>query len=128
MIERYEEAGEQLNELIPAGSQVYWSGRIDAIFLYLPDVEIYPPQLNQVHNYVIGGDSEIMLKRSRWNDALAEQWLVDADYILNELGNTQDFEQVAFDSGNYVKVGSTGSIEKCREWRSVIEVYQRIED
>ena len=124
VIARYEKAGAELRELIPAGSQVYWSGRIDAIFLYLPDVEIYPPQLNQVHSFYTGGDAENLLKFNQWNDTLAEQWLLEADYILNELGNTQDFEQEAFDSGNYVKVGSTGSIEKCREWQSVIEVYQ----
>ncbi len=124
VIARYEEAGAELNELIPAGSQVYWSGRIDAIFLYLPDVKIYPPQLNQVHSFKTGGDADVLLKRGLWNDLLAEQWLGEADYILNELGNTQAFEQAAFDSGDYVKIGSTGSIEKCRGWQSVIEVYQ----
>ena len=124
VLARYEDAGAELRKIIPAGSKVYWSGRIDAIFLYLPDVEIYPPQLNQVHSYFIGGDSNELLRRGVWNDALAAQWLQDADYILNELGNTQDFEQAAFDSGDYVKIGATGSIEKCREWQSVIEVYQ----
>ncbi len=124
VIERYEEAGAELNAIIPAGSQVYWSGRIPIIFLYLPNVDIYPAQLNQIHSFYIGGDSEILQQRSLWNQALAEQWLGEADYILNELGNTQDFEQVAFDSGDYVKIGSTGSIEKCRGWQSVIEVYQ----
>ena len=124
VIARYEEAGAELREIIPPGAQVYWSGRIDAIFLYLPDVEIYPPQLNQVHSYYLGGDPDFLLLRGRWNDELAEQWLGEADYILNELGNTQDFEQAAFDSGYYEKVAATGAIEQCREWRSVIEVYQ----
>ncbi len=128
VLARYEEAGTELRTLIPAGSQIYWSGRIDAIFLYLPDVEIYPPQLNQVHNFVIGGDADVFLRYGRWNDTLAAQWLREADYFLNEVGNTQDFEQIAFDSGNYEIIGSTGSIEKCREWRSVIEVYRYLGD
>jgi hypothetical protein len=121
---RFEEAGAELRSVIPAGSQVYWSGRLDAIFLYLPEVKIYAPQLNQVHNFVIGGDADERLKFGMWNDALAAQWLREADFVLSELGNTQAFEQAAFDSGDYLKVGSTGSIEQCREWRSVIEVYQ----
>ncbi len=125
VIERYEEQGEYLRSVIPAGSQVYWSGRLDAIFLYLPEVEIYPPQLNQVHSYYLGGDSDILLKRGLWNDALAEQWLAEADYILSEIGATQEFEKRALESDAFIKIGATASLEKCRAWRAVIEVYER---
>ncbi len=127
VIARYEKAGTDLQTLIPPGSQVYWSGRIDAIFLSLPDVEIYPPQLNQIHSYYISGDADALLKYGFWNNQLANEWLYEADYILNELGSTLDFEQEAFDSGAYEKIGATGSIEKCREWQSVIEVYERVD-
>ena len=42
----YAQAGKYLRSIIPPGSQVYWDGRMDSIFLYLPDVKIYPPQFN----------------------------------------------------------------------------------
>ncbi len=54
----YERAGRDLGEVIEPGSKIYWEGRIPAIFLYLPDVQVYGPQLNQVHYYVNGGDAD----------------------------------------------------------------------
>lgn len=125
VIARYEKEGEYLRNIIPAGSTVYWSGRLDAVFLYLPDVIIYPPQLNHVHSLREGGDPALLLRYGLWNNALAMQWLEEADYILSEIGETQEFEKVAFESSDYVQLGATGSLEKCRAWRAVIEIYQR---
>ncbi|MBT3338565.1 MAG: hypothetical protein HN855_14555 [Anaerolineae bacterium] len=127
VIERYEEQGEYLRSVIPAGSQVYWSGRLDILFLYLPDVEVYPPQLNQIHAYFLGGETDLLLKRGFWNDALATQWLEEADYVLSEVGATQQFEEIAFESGDFTKIGATSSLEKCRAWRAVIEIYERVD-
>ena len=62
--------------------KIYWEGRLLAIFLYMPNVNIYPPQMNHVHSYFIGGDAETLLRYSQWNDELARQWLAEADYIL----------------------------------------------
>jgi hypothetical protein len=58
----YERAGEYLRSVIPPGSQVYWDGRMDSIFLYLPDVKVYPPQLNHSHSYFVGGDPDALLR------------------------------------------------------------------
>jgi len=121
----YENQGAHLRELIPAGSKVYWDGRIAAIFLYLPDVEIYPPQLNHVHNFSYGGDAATRLQFNRWNDVLARQWLAEADFILIEAGEKQDWVMQILEGDGYVKLESTGMFEKCR-WQSVILVYQRV--
>ena len=61
--------------------KIYWEGRLLAIFLYMPNVNIYHPQMNHVHSYFIGGDAETLLRYSQWNDELARQWLAEADYI-----------------------------------------------
>ncbi|HEX2993770.1 MAG TPA: hypothetical protein VHP14_03040 [Anaerolineales bacterium] len=122
----YERAGEYLRSVIPPGSQVYWDGRMDAIFLYLPDVKIYPAQLNHTHSFFIGGDTDALLSMGLWNDVLAKQWLAETDYVLIESGLRQDWVMEILENGNYVKLKSSPKTEKCR-WQSAILVYKRVD-
>lgn len=122
----YERAGEHLRSLIPPGSQVYWDGRIGAIFLYLPDVKIYPPQLNHSHSYFVGGDTDTLLRAGLWNDVLAKQWLAETDYVLIEAGHRQDWVMEIVESDKYVELKASPKPEKCR-WQSAILVYKRVD-
>jgi len=125
VFESYAEAGQYLRSVIPAGSKVYWGGRIGAIFLYLPGVEIYPPQLNQSHSFYYGGDSEILYRNSYWNDELARQWMKEADFVLLEKGEKLDFEVKMVEGGGFLFLGQTRKVEKCR-WQSIIEIYKPV--
>jgi hypothetical protein len=120
----YRKAGAELSQVIQPGSKIYWEGRIPAIFLYMPDVKVYPPQLNHVHSYYIGGDSNALRRYSQWNDKLAGQWLEEADYILFQNTEKVYLTDAMLESGKYVKVMSAPKAEKCR-WQSVIQVYKR---
>ena len=120
----YRKAGAELSRVIEPGSTIYWEGRIPAIFLYLPEVKVYPPQLNHVHSYYIGGDSDTLLRYSQWNDKLAQQWLDEADYIMFQNTEKVYLTDQMLESGKYVKVMSAPRAEKCR-WQSVIQVYRR---
>ena len=120
----YKRAGKALSQVIEPGSKIYWEGRLLAIFLYLPDVKIYPPQMNHVHSYFIGGNADALLRSSQWNDELARQWLVEADYILVQNTEKVYLTDEMLESGEFVKVTSAPRAEKCR-WQSVIQVYRR---
>ena len=120
----YKKAGAALSQVIPPGSKIYWEGRLPAIFLYLPDVKVYPPQLNHVHSYFKGGESDVLLRYGQWNDDLARQWLAEADYILVQNTEKVYLTNQMLESGQYTKVFSAPRAEKCR-WQSVIQVYQR---
>jgi len=122
----YKKAGQELSAVIEPGSTIYWEGRLLAIFLYMPDVKIYSPQMNHVHSYFIGGDSDTLLRFGRWNDDLARKWLEEADYIMFQSAERVYLSDEILESGKYVKVMSTPKAEKCR-WQSVINVYQRVE-
>ncbi len=126
VFESYAEVGHDLRNMIPAGSKVYWGGRIDAIFLYLPGVEIYPPQLNQSHSFYYGGDSEILYRNSYWNDELARKWMKEADFVLLEKGEKLDFEVKMVEGGGFLFLGQTRKVEKCR-WQSIIEIYKPVQ-
>src|SRR5215207_2205324 len=118
----YENAGAALSEVIEPGSKVYWEGRLTAIFLYMPDVLVYPPQLNHVHSYQLGGDANTLLRFGLWNDDLARQWLAEADYIMVQNTEKVYLTDEMLESGEYVKVMSAPRAERCR-WQSAIQVY-----
>jgi hypothetical protein len=120
----YERAGRELSEVIPPGSKIYWEGRIPAIFLYLPNVKVYGPQLNHLHYYFKGGEADTLRRFNYWNDELARQWLDEADYILVQTTEKVYLTDEMLESGQYVKVMSAPRAEKCR-WQSAIQVYQR---
>lgn len=120
----YRRAGAELSQVIEPGSKIYWEGRLLAIFLYLPDVQIYAPQMNHVHSYFVGGDADSHLRSSQWNDELARQWLAEADYILVQNTEKVYLTDEMLESGAFVKVASSPRAEKCR-WQSVIQVYRR---
>jgi hypothetical protein len=120
----YERAGTELSQIVEPGSKIYWEGRLLAVFLYMPDVKIYPPQMNHVHSYFTGGDSDTLLRFSQWNDDLARRWLADADYILVQNTEKVYLTDELLESGEYVKVMSAPRAERCR-WQSVIQVYRR---
>jgi hypothetical protein len=120
----YRQAGEELSQVIEPGSKVYWEGRLTAIFLYLPEIEIYAPQLNHVHSYFIGGDQDILLRSGYWSDELAAQWLKEADYIMVQGAEKVYLTDEMLESGEYVKVMSAPKAERCR-WQSVITIYRR---
>lgn len=120
----YRNAAAELRQVIEPGSKVYWEGRLTAIFLYLPGVEFYPAQLNHVHSYFKGGNTDVILRSSFWNDELAQQWLQEADYIMVQRSELVYLTAEMLDSTEYVKVLSAPKAERCR-WQSVITVYQR---
>jgi hypothetical protein len=120
----YQRAGAALSQVIEPGSKIYWEGRIPAIFLYMPDMKVYPPQLNHVHSYFIGGRSDLLLRFSQWNDDLARQWLADADYIMVQNTEKVYLTDEMLESGQFIKIFSAPRAEKCR-WQSAIQVYKR---
>jgi hypothetical protein len=120
----YRRAGAELSQVIEPGSKIYWEGRLSAIFLYMPEVQVFPPQLNHVHSYFMGGDPDVLLRHSQWNDELARRWLGAADYILVQNAEKVYLTDEMLESGQYVKVFSAPRAERCR-WQSAIQVYRR---
>lgn len=120
----YEAAGNALHQMIPAGSKVFWIGRIPAVFLYLPDVEMFPAQLNHFHNFRYGGDDQELELKSRWNESLARKWLGQADVILIEEAWNEGWVKELVDSSNLVEQQAPPLPESCRA-DSLIHVYMK---
>jgi hypothetical protein len=85
VIAAYEVAGAHLASLVPPGSLVFWNGGLAPVpLLYLPGVRIFPPQLNDGYSRRIGGNAQQLFQHGYWNDDLAQQWLIQANFVLVE--------------------------------------------
>jgi hypothetical protein len=125
VIKSYEETGLALREAIAPGSRLFWEGRSDAIFLYLPGIKIYPPQLNHVHGfYKEGGESEL-LRMGRYNNHSAVKWFGEADYILIEQEWVKKWQTDSLAGSNYEILGTTYKLGQC-DAAGELHLYRRI--
>ena len=83
VITEFQQVGDYLARNIPAGSSVYWDGgNAVAVLLYVPNIHIFPQQLDGQWNFYHGGDSITLARLSKWNDELAKLWRDEADVII----------------------------------------------
>ncbi len=125
VLQTYENTGKYLRESIPVGSKVFWVGRIPALLLYLPDSEIYPPQLNHFHNFRYGAEEDDELYRTgRWNESLGRKWLAEAEAVLVEDEWLDGWVLDAIQSSGLVELKISPKAELCRK-ESRIHIYLR---
>lgn len=80
-----EKLGAHLSSVIPPNSLVYWDGGLSfAPMVYVPNVRIFPPQINDGYTYRIGGDSDMLFRFGHWNSELNYQWMDSADIFIIE--------------------------------------------
>jgi hypothetical protein len=96
-----ESIGKTLNNLIPAGSQVFWNVRNAVPLLYAPHINIYYPQIYAFSTFAENGDSEQLLKFGYFNEKLASQWWENADYIVTETNWAQAYQPPNFNPSQY---------------------------
>lgn len=125
VIQSYEAAGQALAGQLPAGALIYWRGGLSPVpLLYLPEIRIFPPQLNSGYNFSNSTDTDRVYRRGLWNKELSQQWLNEADYVLVEdrtyRGNFKD----EIDPARYNELNPTPPIATCREG-SKIRVFRR---
>ena len=117
VLSTYERAGKALADNVHPGGLVYWSGGDSAApLLYIPDAEIFPPQLNDGYTFRIGGDSEVIHRLGYWDETLRTQWLKDSDYLLIEDRFYDDFW---VNTGDWVQLAETPPVDSCREGASI---------
>ncbi len=104
---------------------MFWEGRSDAIFLYLPGIKIYPPQLNHVHGFYQEGDETELLRMGRYNNHSAGKWFAQADFILVEQEWVKKWQTETLNSGLFKEIGSDFPLGQC-DFAGKLRLYQRI--
>jgi hypothetical protein len=119
--------GAYLNEVIPAGSQIYWDGGSAVVpLLYVPHATLYLPQINSTYSFHIGGDADALLKFGRWNAVLAERWKAEADFILVEDARYNESWNEILNAGVYDEITASAQTDPCRK-SSGIHIFRRLQ-
>jgi hypothetical protein len=125
VVDAYEKAGHYLAEQIPSGSTLFWRGRnAVAVLLYIPDIKIYPAQIDWEWNHWIGGNPDSLARLGFWNDRLAAQWLENADIVLTQNADEQAAGLVMPDFSSFSQVGITSQVMNCTP-DSFLLIYRR---
>lgn len=112
-LQTYPEVGNQLAAIIPPGSQVFWRSSCPVPLLYLSEVSIYPSQINGNFAYFLDGDPDEMLKLGYWNRELERKWLQEADFILIEAAQYNNWLREYIQQGNFKKILETPPLAAC---------------
>lgn len=126
----YREAGEYLAKVIPEHSSIYWKGGLSVVpLLYIRNIRIFPPQINADYSYFRGGKSDELLRLGLWNEALNEQWINSADFLLIEAryyrGNLKEEIKNSLKLKQLIELPATPEQVTCRP-ASQIRVFQRV--
>ena len=78
----YEQTAQQLKTILPENALVYWDGFTPILFLYLPELRIFPAQLNMEFYYRVNGDTTAIEEYGFWDDELAVRWMAEADVLV----------------------------------------------
>lgn len=83
VIESINAAGQTLARTIEPGSMVDWrSSDSPILMLYLQDIKLHPPQLNNEYSYMNSSDTELVERMGWWNEELSMRWLMESDYLI----------------------------------------------
>jgi hypothetical protein len=113
----YAAVAAQLSPFIQAGETLYYHGpNSPAILLYLPAVEIFPPQLNNVFSFNDedpNADTDELYRFGYWNEELKQTWKREADLVLLEARRYPEWDALV-EAGVFDIVVQTGVVEPCR--------------
>jgi heme-degrading monooxygenase HmoA len=84
-----------------------------APMLYLPGVDIYPPQINDGYSYRKGGDAEGLFRSGFWNSELSHRWMDEADFIIVEEWRYLDNWKQFVESGDFQELERTNDLNYC---------------
>ena len=125
VIASYERVGEQLAEVIPPGRSVFWAGGLSVVpLLYLPGIEIYPPQINNGYSHRLGGDADEIERIGLWNEELKNKWLEEADFILIEKPRYNSDWKGFLETGQFEELAPTQSYLPCDD--TPLRIFRRI--
>ncbi len=126
VIQTHEATAGEILAVIEPDSLVYLDLTSSMLLLYMPDMQIFPPQLNTGFNYVeqsSPSESDEIYRFSFWNEDLEEEWIKEADYLLIP-GQFIDEWQPRIDSGELDVVEVTSPYESCRAKETTVHILE----
>jgi hypothetical protein len=129
VIAAHEAVGAHLRANVPEGALVYWENDLSPLpLLYIPNVRVFPPQLNHWYTFLNGGDPDLVYRKGYWNQALIDRWLGEADDLLiadKYVTGRADALQAMY-PGMFDELALSPNTTPCRD-RSVIHIFRRVQ-
>ncbi len=117
--------GHYLDDIIPANSLVYWEGGLSfAPLVYVSDIRIFPPQINDGYTFRIGGDPDLLYRLGHWNSALNNQWINDADVFIVEARRYQGWSTF-LNSGSFEEYPPSVYLPSCQDGAG-LRIFHRV--
>jgi hypothetical protein len=121
-----ERIGTYLREIIPGGSLVYWDGGYSAApLLYLPDIDMFPAQINGAYSFIQGGSTAALERFGYWNEEMDAEWKAAADTFIIEESRYAGWKTF-FDSATFKEFPPTAVGTSCLEGTR-LRIFQRKE-
>ena len=110
----HEHVGRELATKLDENSLIYWGTSESPVpLLYLPGREVFPPQLNGDYTFMLRGESEELLRLGYWNRPLANDWMLDADYVLFSEHDYKSLIAAGFEEERYDEIVKTPPTNPC---------------
>jgi len=93
--------------------------------LYLPDIQVYPSQLNGDYTFKNYGDPDILVKHGYWSEELADRWLGEADFVLLQARFYDEWYRERLKNGAFEELESTPPSVYCEE-NTHIRIFKRV--
>jgi hypothetical protein len=126
VIQTHEATAGEILDIIKPDSLVYYELTSNMLLLQMPEVQIFPPQLNTTFNYTeqsTSSESDEIYRFSYWNEDLKEEWIREADYQLIP-GKSIEEWQPRIDSGELDEVMVTSPYESCQAALTTVHILE----
>ncbi len=128
VIRAHEAVGADLREKVASQALIYWGVAQSPLpLLYLDRPHIFPPQLNGIYTFRLGGNPHDLERFSYWNQELAREWLAAADYVLVDVRSYGGWIAAALSDDLYDEILRTPPTNPCRP-DSAIMIFRRLQD
>ena len=94
--------------------------------LYIPEAEIYTPQLNGDYTIYEYDDNDTLLKFGLWSDDLARIWLQEADFVLIEAQQYNGWLREVVEASSLQQLRSTPPVVSCRGDAQIM-IFRRVD-
>jgi hypothetical protein len=122
-IANFEKLGKEISHKIPNDARIYWLGYSPSLLLYLPQADIFPPQLNGYNSFRTLSDTDELYRIGMWNSELANRWAGEAthlivtqliyegnDPIMKKYVNTGTYSEIPLDTHSFYTCDETNQL------------------
>ena len=129
IIDRQEQIGAQLQSIIEPGSSVFWNVKSSVPLLYVPDAQIYVPQLGARFTLIDdpSADKNILGRFGWWSISQGKEWIKNSDYAIVEYRGYRGLWnwEGRLNNNEFTLIEETLPVQSCLGKPSMLLVLQR---